>query len=261
MKMFCYDLSVAKYLSAVYLLYSVFGFTRVECHIGQQCSLLRMCLPISSHVYCDESNICRCKKEYPISVGPHSCLAPKQVGERCSHPEECTHNDKNSHCNQSPYTSRCECNPGFNFDRNHRVCVLTETKNTRKGSNPVLMIPTAAGLLMACFSLLCCCALIWHNLCRKQDVLVRNGHNSSNSGRSRRSASNTDSRRGTTAHNRRHQSNDNNQTTGHLPPYESILIDSMNNDPPPSYEDVIKESQTQITGSTHEDSVTETKIT
>ena len=96
----------------------------VECHIGQPCnSILRVCIPISSHVYCDANNTCRCKKEYPIVVGPHTCLSPKRVFERCSHPEECHYNDKNSHCNQSPYSSKCECNSGFVFDKSQRICV------------------------------------------------------------------------------------------------------------------------------------------
>ncbi|CAG2123421.1 unnamed protein product, partial [Medioppia subpectinata] len=160
--------------------------------------------------------------EYPIEVGPHTCLAPKRVGDRCSHPEECLYYDKSSHCNQSPYSSRCECNAGSLYDKNQRLCV-TETKNVRKGSNTALMIPTAAGLLMACFSVLCCCALIWHNLCRKHNTR-QNTATSSSGQRGRRSQS--DSRRGA-ALNRRNQSTDG-QTAPHLPPYESILIDSMN---------------------------------
>jgi len=253
--MVSYDIHLKKYLTSLCLLLS-FLLTKVECHIGQPCNVLGMCLPISSHIYCDKDNICRCRKEYPIEVGPHSCLSPKRVADRCSHPEECLHNDKNSHCNQSPYSSRCECNAGFVYDKYKSICA-PETKNVRKGSNPALMIPTAAGLLMACFSLLCCCALIWHNLCRRHDIINRNAANGASSGaRSRRTGG--DARRGTGV-NRRNQTNET-QVSAHLPPYESILIDSMNNDPPPTYEDAIKDTSHPTQHTPHTDTA-ETKIT
>lgn len=139
-----------------------------------------------------------------------------------------------------------------------------ETKNVRKPSNAALMIPTAAGFLMACFSLLCCCALIWHNLCRKQDIIHRNGQNLSLD-RSRNRRNPRDSSRGSNGPtNRRNVANlglSENQTTGPLPPYESILIDSMNNDPPPSYEEAIKDTQPPQMMASSSEQNSETKIT
>ncbi|CAG2123109.1 unnamed protein product, partial [Medioppia subpectinata] len=96
------NVSLKKYLAILCVTFSVI-YIKVECHIGQSCNLIGLCLPISAHIFCDKENICRCKKEYPIEVGPHTCLAPKRVGDRCSHPEECLYYDKSSHCNQSPY--------------------------------------------------------------------------------------------------------------------------------------------------------------
>ena len=95
-----------------------------HCHIGRPCNaILGVCLPINSHIYCDDKKVCRCRKEYPIVVGAHTCLAPKRNLERCSHPEECLYWDKNAFCNQSPYASRCECKGGFSYDNNQRLCV------------------------------------------------------------------------------------------------------------------------------------------
>ncbi|CAG2177071.1 unnamed protein product, partial [Oppiella nova] len=60
--MVSYDIHLKKYLTSLCLLLS-FLLTKVECHIGQPCNVLGMCLPISSHIYCDKDNICRCRKE------------------------------------------------------------------------------------------------------------------------------------------------------------------------------------------------------
>ena len=138
---------------------------------------------------------------------------------------------------------------------------MSENKNIRKSSNTALMIPTAAGFLMACFSLLCCCALIWHNLCRKQDIIPRSGENLS-SERSRNRRNQRESSRGSNGHtNRRNLGLSESQATTHLPPYESILIDSMNNDPPPSYEEAIKDTQPSHMMASSSEQNAETKLT
>lgn len=214
---------------------------KVNGHIGEPCNkLLNICLPVSltSHVYCDSNNVCRCKKQYPVVVGPHTCLQPKKVSERCSHPEECLHSDVNSYCTQTSYSSRCECKEGFAFDKDINQCVA-ELK-PRKPSNAALMIPTAAGFLMACFSLLCCCALIWHNICRKHDF-TRTLPQFPNE-RTRRTRTQTNHE---LSLNRRNLTNiglNESQVNSHLPPYESVLI--LQDEPPPSYEESCKMAAT-----------------
>lgn len=55
----------------------------VRGHIGEPCnSLLKMCLPPSPNIYCDQSNICRCKPDYPVEIQPHTCKAAKRIGQR-----------------------------------------------------------------------------------------------------------------------------------------------------------------------------------
>jgi len=226
-------------INTISILLFTFMSIKVDCHIGEPCnSLLKMCFPVSPHIYCDSQNICRCKKEYPVVVGLHSCRQPKKIFERCSHPEECHYSDPNSYCTQTPYSSQCECLEGFIYDKYLNKCV-DEPKP--KKSNPALMIPTAAGFLMACFSLLCCCALIWHNICRKHDMPNRNPHQLP-SQTNRRTRSQTETNRD--LENRRNIPNislNDSQATTHLPPYESVLI--LHDEPPPSYEDAIKDSR------------------
>ncbi len=228
----------------------------MSAHIGEPCNALKICWPVNTHMYCDSQNICRCKKEYPVVVGLHSCLQSRKVSERCSHPEECHYSDPNSYCTQTPYSSQCQCLEGFVYDRyeekcvkglycrsicldiNHIIWYLCGLESrTKKPSNTALMIPTAAGFLMACFSLLCCCALIWHNICRKQDIPNRNALQlSSQTNRRSRNQTETNSRL-----NNRNISNIESQATTHLPPYESVLI--LHDEPPPSYDDAIKDSR------------------
>jgi len=212
------------------LLYVMALSIKVFGHIGEPCnSLLKMCLPLSTHMYCDANNICQCKSEFPVQVGAHSCRSARKVHERCSHPEECVYNDRNSYCTQTPYSSQCECHEGFVFDKTVNLCV--EQKGG-KPSSTVLIIPTAAGFLMACFSLLCCCVLIWHNVCRNTDT--RPTTQSHVSERARRNRTND-------GFNRNMNNNNNDGIDSHLsplPPYESVLI--LHSEPPPSYEDAIK---------------------
>ncbi len=211
-------------------------------------------------MYCDSQNICRCKKEYPVVVGIHSCRQPKKIFERCSHPEECHYSDPNAYCTQTPYSSQCECLEGFVYDKfldkcvdglyyrsicshiNHIIWYLYPLEpKPKKSSNSALMIPAAAGFLMACFSLLCCCALIWHNICRKHDISDRNAHQMCL--QTNRSRNQTERNRNSSLNSRNiaNISSNESQATTHLPPYESVLI--LHDEPPPSYEDAIKDSR------------------
>ena len=55
----------------------------VKGHIGEPCNaLLGLCLPPSPHIYCDDSNICRCKSDFPVEIQPHTCKAAKRFGQR-----------------------------------------------------------------------------------------------------------------------------------------------------------------------------------
>ena len=107
---------------------------------------------------------------------------------------------------------------------------------TGKGerNNHLPIIPTAAGFLVASFSLLCCCVLIWHNFCRIDDPPQR------------------DHRRSRRSHHHHHYGDNlnrvnriNNQTSENsfitLPSYE--FASNIHDEPPPKYEDVIKEAQ------------------
>ena len=56
---------------------------RVAGHIGEPCNaILRICLPLSPNVYCDDKNVCRCKSDFPVEIQPHTCKSAKRVGQR-----------------------------------------------------------------------------------------------------------------------------------------------------------------------------------
>lgn len=95
-----------------------------ECHIGEPCNpLIRLCFPASNEVYCDENRICRCRPEYPVQVGIHSCAKSKKHDEYCSYNEQCDYHDNNSFCTQNTYSSYCECLDGFVYDRVIERCI------------------------------------------------------------------------------------------------------------------------------------------
>lgn len=244
-------------------------------HIGQPCNtLLRMCLPWTGHMICDEENICRCRPDYPVQVGDHSCRRARHINEKCASHEECRYYDSNSHCTQNPISSICECSIGFEFDESKRKCV-PEGKFARKpGTGPStaatsLLIPSAAGFIMACISLLCCCILVWNNLCRSAHInsddpwRELHGHRSGAAHRSSSSSSSHHRNSGHRRHGAIHSSNNLQNcsiTREHsvpLPSYESAFYESryahlspaagpLMDEPPPSYDEAIKQSNPQI---------------
>ena len=56
--------------------YSILG-AFVGAHIGKPCSFLRLCLPLSEHLYCDSNFTCRCRSDLP--------------GKRCTPPSPAAH--------------------------------------------------------------------------------------------------------------------------------------------------------------------------
>lgn len=233
----------------------------VSGHIGQPCNpFLRAtgrCYPWSGHIVCAEDNICRCDPNYPVQIGDHLCKQGRRVGDRCSYLEECIHHDPNSYCTQEPFSSQCECLTGFEWSELKGKCV-PETSGTRKRAPTMsLLIPSAAGLMMACFSLLCCCLLLWHNLCRNaraegRDALrefhvISGGPLQQGGGRSGRNGGRCAR---LSLHGDRILSGHNGNMT--LPPqYEAVvgLTEGLSsgNEPPPSYEDAVKQPPTSDT--------------
>ena len=201
-------------------------------------------------MYCDENRICRCRPEYPVQVGIHSCAKSKKHDEYCSYNEQCNYHDNNSFCTQNTYSSYCECLDGFAYDKMIELCIPGQYNLidksciyaffllyicTGKGEkhNHLPIIPTAAGFLVASFSLLCCCVLVWHNFCRVDDPPQRN-HQRSHRSHHHHYGDNL---------NRVNRIN--NQISENsfiaLPSYE--FASNIHDEPPPKYEDVIKEAQ------------------
>lgn len=242
-------------------------FLLAEGHIGQPCNaLLRMCLPWSGHMYCDDKNICRCRPDYPVQIGDHSCRKGRRVGERCTTLEECQHTDSNSYCTQTPFSSQCDCLTGFLHDKIKQKCVPEGKFSRKPGSGSTaatsLLIPSAAGFIMACISLLCCCILVWHNLCRAAQLTPEetwreiHGHHAAVGSAGSRS-SHSHRHRGSSSTHSRNQTHSSlaRDRSVPLPSYESAFYDSrhaphpfvgMADEPPPSYDEAIKQSAPHI---------------
>jgi len=133
---FFYGKNLARTLSESFVLYiyiilifvAEFSFNFAFGHIGEPCnSLIGVCLPYSDHVYCDNEKKCRCKPEYPVVIMPHTCKKPKSVGQRCSHPNECSFLDPNAYCTQTPYSSECRCHEGYKYSSDSKKCEIGKT--------------------------------------------------------------------------------------------------------------------------------------
>ncbi|XP_054721427.1 uncharacterized protein LOC129231204 [Uloborus diversus] len=200
-------------------------------HVGQPCnSVFRICL--ASHSYCDENNICRCEPEYPVNISLHSCKKGKQYSERCDYSEECSYYDPNSYCTQLPYRSICECHSGYAYNAFKKIC------DKVGGDTPkptTLLFPTAIGLCLGFSGVLCCCMVAWQ-VCKRRDF--RNNFD----------------RHHSAIHTHYQDSGENLRQIPSAPPpadetlpnYDTVLTlkVSEDNDPPPSYEEVIGQEQT-----------------
>lgn len=153
------------YFSFIVLCWTLFFclITEGMTHVGQPCNvIIKICL--ASNSYCDERGICRCKPDYPVTVGPHTCKRGARFGEVCGYTEECTYYDNNTYCNQLPYRKTCECYDGYRYNEERKVCKKL-TEDYARNTNSIL--PTAIGLSLAFASVLCCILVLWH-ICRKQ---------------------------------------------------------------------------------------------
>ncbi|XP_074599056.1 uncharacterized protein LOC141853569 [Brevipalpus obovatus] len=140
-------------------------------HIGQPCAFFGICWPPNIHIYCDDNNICQCRPETPVPVGPHACKRVKNFGDRCSTNDECLYSDNKSYCDQNaPEMKTCNCIANYTYDHIEMKCVHS-TEHQKSFSSMFYMILSSAALwmillLIALFvSIPCCLAFIYHFFC------------------------------------------------------------------------------------------------
>jgi len=210
-------------------------------HVGEKCNVLfRKCLPESPNIYCDQDFICRCDPKYPIVVGPHSCKAPKKIGERCSHTKECNHTDPNSYCAKVPFAPECQCIDGYEFDFADEKC--SRSPKTRRAHTPdkVSILTSTVLFLLGCLGVLSVFVFLYQLFCRAP---IDNSWHSSPPFQSPnrrvdvRLRPSEDRLTGSRQSYRYSNASSIGVGLGHLPTYDSATF----NQPPPSYEEAIKE--------------------
>ncbi|XP_015912656.1 uncharacterized protein [Parasteatoda tepidariorum] len=202
-------------------------------HVGQPCNkIFRICL--ASNSYCDEENICRCKPDFPVNISVHSCKKGKQYSEKCDYSEECSYYDRNSYCSQLPYRSTCECHAGFIYNEGDKACEKIGGEPP-KPTNRVF--PTVIGVTFAFASIFCFCLVIWQ-VCKRQNLYPGIFGRSNVTSRSQYLPTSRDSQRPLPSAPHLDEA---------LPNYDTVLKNSEDHDPPPSYDEVISQEQTTKT--------------
>jgi len=211
-------------------------------HVGEKCNVLfRKCLPESPNIYCDQDFICRCDPKYPIVVGPHSCKAPKKIGERCSHTKECNHTDPNSYCAKVPFAPECQCIDGYEFDFTDEKCSRSPKTRKPQASDKVSILTSTVLFLLGCLGVLSVFVFLYQLFCRTP--IDNTWHSSPNFQSPNRRVDvrlRPSEDRLTGSRQSYRYSNASSIGVGglgHLPTYDSATF----NQPPPSYEEAIKE--------------------
>ncbi|XP_025017153.1 uncharacterized protein LOC107364806 isoform X1 [Tetranychus urticae] len=216
-------------------------------HIGQPCNLLGICWPPNLHIYCDDNKICQCRPETPVVVGPHQCKRNKSHGDKCSSDGECIFSDTNSICD----SNQCNCKSNFTYDPYIMKCIHASFQQRSSFGAFFTMLSSAALwvvliLIALLISIPCCLAFMYHCVCydnantesslyQESSIRLR----LSETGFSNSDTTNTSNGAITDGENDARISlrNDDNSTR------QSYELSSFD-EPPPSYDEACKRTQT-----------------
>lgn len=235
----------AKFISlSVHTLLMCFLLDYTAAHLDEPCNLGGICLnsflvPIKN-AFCD-NNICRCNDGF-IQVARHKCSEPQEYGDTCEHDKVCTFSDENLICDRTRFKPACECRKGYYYEIQHKKCIpqIKKPKSTP-------LFPITAVILIACIGIFCGCGIICHNF-RRQPELSLSVDQLRRAPRNSVANNNAATVRNTTG-----ASNNSNALESHNHPpllrsesrsskYDSLLYD----DPPPKYEDAVKDFPSEI---------------
>ena len=171
--------------------------------------------------------------------------------------KECSHQDSNSHCTKHAYESQCACNDGYYYASLEDKCIEGSAPKRPPSYPKSGFLTSIIVFLLGCFAVLCCFVFAWHSFCKVSESSAWDARHTASLAQlpmsSRSLPSDLLNNNRVIRRDRHHISREGNvtssrpfsttSTAGILPSYDSAVY----NQPPPSYEDAVKDMSIEAT--------------